>query len=336
MDARTLRSAVGWAVMTNQAPVEIIVLTYNRARLLSETLRSVVSQSVRPCRIRVLDNGSTDGTADVVRSHAPAGVELVRWSENDSRGCWARMQAMVEAPWVMLFHDDDLLHPECIRCVHDAILRSADASIILTLMQVFVGTAPPFPELRLRNTQRLSSRQLAERLYRGLAVPFCTAVYRKDALQGCEAKVATFGKIFDRPLLLDVAAVSGATLIREPLVQYRRHPSQDSSHRSSGPFPAEVIALQSFYRRLLGENPLQSEGRAFLRRNWRNLVDEHARMRECSGWDLSLESFMEEAIRASGASRRSFMVGRAYAGITSLPRRLERAVRGLRRSRSRN
>lgn len=322
--------------MRSEAPIEIVVLTYNRAHFLGETLRSIVSQSVRPCRIRVLDNGSTDGTSDVVRAHALAGVEFVRWKDNDPRGCWARMQAMVEAPWTMLFHDDDLLHPDCIRCVHDAILRSEDTSIILTLMQSFIGAVPPFPELRLRSTMRLSSRQLAERLYRGLAVPFCTAVYRKDALKGCEAKVTTYGKIFDRPFLLDAAAVSGATLIRELLVLYRRHPSQDSSHRSSGPFPTEVIALQSFYRRLLGENPLQSEGRAFLRRNWRNLVDEHARMRECSGWDLSLESFMAEAIRASGASRRSFMVGRAYAGITSLPRRLERAVRGLRRSRSRN
>jgi len=314
----------------NTAPLEIIVLTYNRAELLRETLRSVVSQTIKPRRIRVVDNGSTDASADVVREHASMAVELVRWPENDSRGCWSRMQAMVEAPWVMLFHDDDLLHPECVHRVTDAIGKFADVSIVLSLMQTFTGGVPAAPELRAGRAQRLSAAQLANRLFRGLPVPFCTAVYRKEALQRCEVKVGTYGKMFDRPLMLDVAAVSGAALIHEPLVRYRLHPAQDSSHRASGPFPQEVIALQALYRSLLGESPLLAGGRAFLRRNWRNLVEEHARMQGYAGWQLELDQFLCDSVDGGGASRRSLTIGRAYAALTRLPRGIERAIRRMR------
>lgn len=316
--------------MNHVAPIEVFVLTYNRAVLLGDTLRSIAGQSVRPCRVRVLDNGSTDATAEVVQRRERDGIELIHWPTNDPRGCWARMQTMIEAPWAMLFHDDDLLHPDCIRRVMETIDQVRDISIVLTLMKPFRGTVPEFPKPAASAPSRLSAAKLAGRLYRGQHVPFCTAVYRRDALQRCEVKIGTYGKMFDRPLMIDVAAIDAAALIPEPLVLYRLHASQDSTHRVSGPLPREVIALQAMYRRLLGESPLFSAGRSFLRRNWRNLTEEHARMQGSPGWDISVNQFLGDAVVGGGASRWSLTAGRIYAVVTSLPRRIERWIRRFR------
>lgn len=312
-----------------EVSIEILVLTYNRSGLLARALESITNQTRSACRIRVLDNGSTDDTPGIVRGFASAGVELVRHERNDPRGCWSTLQAMVEAPWAMLFHDDDLLHPECIERISQSLSSGPEPSVVVTLMQAFCGQAPGFPPLGACRPERMTARELARRLYRGLAVPFCTAVYRRDALQSQEADLATFGKIFDRPLILDVAAVSGAMLIPEPLVLYRQHGSQDSSHRASGPFPAQAISLQRRYRELLGESVLQASGRAFLRRNRRNLIREHSAMQGSPGWDVPRDRFLMDAVLGGGASRRSLGVGLAYAWLTDAPRAMERLVRSL-------
>lgn len=46
--------------------VSVIMPTYNRARLIGETLDSVLGQSHRPIEVLIVDDGSTDGTADVI------------------------------------------------------------------------------------------------------------------------------------------------------------------------------------------------------------------------------------------------------------------------------
>ena len=330
MDTRVVRHDGRETTVSEPAPIEIIVLTYNRAHLLRETLGSIVQQTKRPCRVRVLDNGSSDDTPDLVRSFAPQGVELVRNERNDPRGCWARMQSMAEAPWVMLFHDDDLLHPECIERLHAATQWGREASLAVTLMRAFRDQAPEFPRSTQPVPQRMSAAELASRLYRGLAVPFCTTVYRREALQRATIETSVYGKIFDRPLMLAVASMSSALLVPEPLVLYRLHATQDSVHRASGPFPSEVIALQRMYRGLLGESPLSSHGRSFLRRNRRNLVNDHATMQGTPGWSVSLEKFLQDAMRAGGASHRSLAIGEVYAALTEWPRLLEGAIRRFR------
>jgi glycosyltransferase involved in cell wall biosynthesis len=48
--------------------ISVIVPAYNRERHLGAALASIVSQGHRPLEIVVVDDGSTDGTADVARS----------------------------------------------------------------------------------------------------------------------------------------------------------------------------------------------------------------------------------------------------------------------------
>jgi glycosyltransferase involved in cell wall biosynthesis len=46
--------------------VSIIIPTYNRSRFLCETVNSVLEQSVTDIRCNVNDDGSSDGTNDMV------------------------------------------------------------------------------------------------------------------------------------------------------------------------------------------------------------------------------------------------------------------------------
>ena len=91
-----------------------VVVTHNRKALLSECLMALAAQARRPDTVLVVDNASTDGTADLVRERFPE-VELVRlpanlWSAGGFReGLSVAHEA--GAGWIWLLDDDAVASP---------------------------------------------------------------------------------------------------------------------------------------------------------------------------------------------------------------------------------
>ena len=53
---------------TNTAPVTILIVNWNSGELLTKCLEHLMLQTVKPVRVRVLDNASSDDSADIVSS----------------------------------------------------------------------------------------------------------------------------------------------------------------------------------------------------------------------------------------------------------------------------
>jgi len=56
----------------NQSLVSVIIPVYNCERYLAEAIESVIIQNYRPIEIIVIDDGSTDGSADVAKKFGQA------------------------------------------------------------------------------------------------------------------------------------------------------------------------------------------------------------------------------------------------------------------------
>lgn len=308
------------------AEIEVLVLAYNRESLIAQTIESLLAQSVPACRICVLDNGSTDRTAEIVETFAVRGVELVRRATNDARACWSDLQSLARGPWTILFHDDDLLHPRYIEHVREAIRLNPEATVVVSGMKSTRNPcAADWECIQDAKVRRLTARQLATRLYAGFAMPFCSAVYRTEILKRAEISVAIYGKIFDRPLVLDIARRGCALLLPRPYVQYRLHAQQDSCDAVSGPYLDQVIALQRMYLELLGDSPWRASGRIFLRRNLRNLRRDFFRLKGVvAGEDSGL---LQLALKEGATSCRAIRVGKLYGFGMLLPRKIESVVR---------
>ncbi len=54
-----------------------IIPAFNEERFVARAIESVLSQTIRPEQIVVVDDGSTDNTAAVVRQYASDGVEYI-------------------------------------------------------------------------------------------------------------------------------------------------------------------------------------------------------------------------------------------------------------------
>jgi GT2 family glycosyltransferase len=94
-----------------------IVVTYNRKALLQECLAALGAQTHAPDRIIVVDNASTDGTADLVRDEHPE-AELLAMRENQggAGGFHEGLKAAhaAGAEWIWLMDDDTIPTPDAL------------------------------------------------------------------------------------------------------------------------------------------------------------------------------------------------------------------------------
>ena len=92
--------------------VSVIIPTFNRGYIITDAIASVAAQSYRDYELLVVDDGSTDDTADVVQRLHCSELSYIRHETN--RGCSAAYNSGLSAAsgsLVAFLDSDDLWHP---------------------------------------------------------------------------------------------------------------------------------------------------------------------------------------------------------------------------------
>jgi glycosyltransferase involved in cell wall biosynthesis len=77
--------------------ISVVMAAFNAEETIGEALASLVEQTVREIEILVVDDGSTDGTAEVVRGFRPEGVDVRLLSQTNAGPSAARNHGLREA-----------------------------------------------------------------------------------------------------------------------------------------------------------------------------------------------------------------------------------------------
>jgi dolichyl-phosphate beta-glucosyltransferase len=115
--------------------LSVIIPAYNEERRLPATLESVylfLSQSGHTFEILVVDDGSLDGTCDVVQEFASHhdGLRLVSYAPNQGKGCAVRTGMLAARGDYLLMNDADGSSPiEEVDKLLDALKGGADVAI---------------------------------------------------------------------------------------------------------------------------------------------------------------------------------------------------------------
>jgi len=102
--------------------VTAAVLAYNRREAVAVTLTKLLGSLEHPAHrleVVVVDNASTDGTAEMVRSRFLEAT-LVRSPSNEGIGGWNRAFAVASGDWLLVLDDDCYVEGDALRRALDA------------------------------------------------------------------------------------------------------------------------------------------------------------------------------------------------------------------------
>ncbi|MEO0534579.1 MAG: glycosyltransferase family 2 protein [Cyanobacteria bacterium P01_A01_bin.123] len=106
----------------------IVITTYNRLHLLKRAIDTALNQTV-PCEVVVVDNASTDGTDDYVKSLGDRVVYHRNTVNSNHSGAVNAGGDVATGDWLKLVDDDDYLAPNCIERMAAAIALRPQAVI---------------------------------------------------------------------------------------------------------------------------------------------------------------------------------------------------------------
>lgn len=229
--------------------VSVVVPTRDRRVLLERTLRTVLWQSHTDLEVIVVDDGSTDDTADFVAGIDDPRVQLVRLPASVGVAA-ARNRGLAAATGthVAFLDDDDVWAPDKVRRQLDA-MRGAPAALWCYPAAVIVDerlrpmkwqAAPP--------TEGLVTRLLQVNVIPGGA---SSVMARRETVVdagGFDATLATFA---DRDLWIRLGLAGPAARVDEVLVAYVRHGRSMTTDVARKYH--ELAALEEKYRALRAE-----------------------------------------------------------------------------------
>lgn len=200
--------------------VSVVIPCYNASRFLRETLDSAIGQTHPPLEILVIDDGSTDDSANIARSYGPPVRVISQPNQGESV---ARNRGIDEArgEWIAFLDADDVWLPEKLArqlaavdsdevvCVHTNLYYFGDRQGLL-LLDHSVGN------------RRYELENLAKR--NAFATPSTMLVRRSNSprfpvwTQHAE----------DWIYCLELVEKGQVRLVDEPLVGYRQHSTAQS------------------------------------------------------------------------------------------------------------
>jgi glycosyltransferase involved in cell wall biosynthesis len=121
--------------------VSVVIPCFNASRYIAAAIRSVHDQHWDKLEIVVVDDGSTDGSADLVAAGSPD-VRLIRQANQGVATARNVGVAAARGSWIAFLDADDIWLPGKLAAQADALRGDAAARMVYTAWQVWAGETP--------------------------------------------------------------------------------------------------------------------------------------------------------------------------------------------------
>lgn len=164
--------------------VSIIVATYNRAHLISQSLRSIINQSYNNWECLIINDDSTDNTEFTVK-------EVI---ENDKRfkyhlrgekhkkglsGSRNKGLDLALGEYIIFFDDDDIVHPDCVKISLQQIM-AGDFDFCHFEKQSFTNFVPKFNDKSDFYQYPIGKHQIENVVKNEIPMSSCTVLWKKE------------------------------------------------------------------------------------------------------------------------------------------------------------
>lgn len=204
----------------------IIISSYNRQAYLRQAIDSVLSQTFANYEIIVVDDGSTDGTPELLQSYGPR-IRSIRQLNQGPEVAHRMGASMANGEYLAFLDSDDLFLPWALT-TYDKIIRAFNSpAVILGSMTYFEdgqdvqANGEDGGVLEVLRYRDFLSKNI------GIGLGMSKIVIRKQAFERVDGRRNSTPESFhlnDYNLMLQVGTLGPCVILKQPItVAFRRH-----------------------------------------------------------------------------------------------------------------
>ncbi len=223
-------------VVSDPAPISVVIPAYNAEVFIAETLASVASQSLTPVEVIVVDDGSSDGTRGIAEAF---GAKVIRQPNQGPSAARNTGAAAAVGQWIAFVDADDVWEAKKLEAQYASLQLAPAAKFSFCDYSQFNGRgrydASVLNGLH-RFFTRVERRPLGNDVYEYGGVGFVaslhdqfyimpsTVLVEREAMLACGGGFSrNFRTVEDHEFFLRFARDHLGTYVDRPLVRYRRH-----------------------------------------------------------------------------------------------------------------
>lgn len=234
--------------------VSVVMPAYNAASFIAQAIESILQQTLRDFELIIVDDGSTDATAQIISDYAErdSRIKVIRGAHRGVSAALNLGLAEAHAPWVAIMHADDVALPR--RLERQLEVTASDPHVIIwgtngyhvgvsgkRLSAFFVG-----PTTHEEYEARRAKFEIVQVIHP-------TALLRRDIVLKVGGYDETFDAGEDIEIFERMLVYGELRTLDEPLIEYRVHANSLSMQRH-----LEIVTIMHFVKerqrcRLLGE-----------------------------------------------------------------------------------
>ena len=233
--------------------LSVAMSVYNGERFLAAAIDSILAQTFEDFELLVLDDGSNDATASILRCYARSDSR-VRPIIRENRGLVASLNQLLHearAPIVARMDADDISRPQRFERQLAFLAAHPDHGVVGSWSEDMGEHGEPM--FRTGADHPITHEDVLATIARGEQV-IChpAAMYRRDVVLSVGGYHAAFRHCEDFDLWLRLASVTKLANIPERLVRYRRYPGQVSSRHATEQQIGTAVAQLAWHEREAG------------------------------------------------------------------------------------
>lgn len=213
--------------------VQIIIASYNRPDYLVRAIKSVLGQTHESFSLLISDNSTDDSVEEAVNKISDKRLSYKR--RIPSLKAIDHLNAILDdvcCDKFMIFHDDDVMHPEMVDKLASVIDQhpngiAAGSNAVFNINEK--NSNRTFLKKSSVNNVFRGRDQLVERyLIKNGIVPFPSYMYKREVANKLRMDIEQGGKYCDVSFIMNVSDLGEVIFVTEPLMDYYIHKGQDT------------------------------------------------------------------------------------------------------------
>jgi glycosyltransferase involved in cell wall biosynthesis len=204
---------------SHKPKVSICVPTYNRKKYLKETLDSIIAQTYKDYEIVVVDDGSTDGTEEMIKKFGDS--ITYHWQENGGDAAARnKLIQLARGEYISFIDSDDLLFPDAIERLVK-VVEAEEEDVIAYGSYVRIDQDG---NVCGKCKRKLYSGNITKHLFQTIIVHSCGSIFPRKIFKDPVVFDTSLNVCSDYDLWLSLSTKYKFVALPSPTFKRRRHP----------------------------------------------------------------------------------------------------------------